>query len=43
LAAFAPRSETLFVQSTAKSRVHIHLPAGGQGINMGMQDALNLG
>jgi 3-(3-hydroxy-phenyl)propionate hydroxylase len=27
----------------AGDAAHIHLPAGGQGINMGMQDAFNLG
>ena len=27
----------------AGDAAHIHLPAGGQGMNMGMQDAFNLG
>jgi 2-polyprenyl-6-methoxyphenol hydroxylase-like FAD-dependent oxidoreductase len=27
----------------AGDAAHIHLPGGGQGINMGMQDAFNLG
>jgi 3-(3-hydroxy-phenyl)propionate hydroxylase len=34
------RAERVFLAGDA---AHIHLPAGGQGINMGMQDAFNLG
>ncbi|MDQ1921109.1 FAD-dependent monooxygenase [Massilia pseudoviolaceinigra] len=43
-------NQTCLAQSYRKGRIflagdaaHIHLPAGGQGMNVGMQDAMNLG
>ncbi|RSZ57358.1 monooxygenase [Massilia atriviolacea] len=43
-------NQTCLAQSYRRGRIflagdaaHIHLPAGGQGMNVGMQDAMNLG
>jgi 2-polyprenyl-6-methoxyphenol hydroxylase-like FAD-dependent oxidoreductase len=41
----APQAERHRIERVllAGDAAHIHLPAGGQGMNMGMQDAFNLG